>query len=264
VPVLEDVSFTVQPGQLIALVGPSGAGKTTLISLMNRCYEPTTGRITIDGIDVRRYQLRSLREQIGVVLQEAILFSGTVADNIRYGRLDASDEAVTAAGRAASAEEFVCELHAGYATEMEKAGATLSGGQRQRLSIARAFLKDAPILLLDEPTASLDAISEQRVLEALKRLRAGRTTFVIAHRLSTVQDADCILVFDRARLVARGTHTTLTEDSPLYREMCAQLALAPVPNSAPTSSAQSETRFLRSPRRSAPAANMPKSRYRAG
>ena len=214
---------------MLALVGPSGSGKTTLASLVNRFYEPTEGRVLIDEIDVRHYRLSALRRQIAVVLQEAVLMSGTVADNIRYGRLEATDEEVRAAAIAAHADEFIRHLPMGYDTMMEKAGAGLSGGQRQRLSVARAFLKDAPVLIMDEPTSALDVLSEEMILDALRQLRKGRTTFVIAHRLSTVRDADRILVLDAGRLVGQGTHEELERDNMLYREMCRQLALQPPP-----------------------------------
>jgi ATP-binding cassette, subfamily B, bacterial len=221
---LSGISFSAEPGTMVALVGPSGAGKTTLVSLLTRMYDATSGRVLIDGVDVRRYGLAWLREQVSLVLQDTLLLSGTVADNIRYGRLDATDADVVEAARAAGAAGFIEALPQGYATEMAEAGAGLSGGERQRLSIARAFLKKAPILILDEPTASLDALTEARVLDAVRRLRAGRTTLVIAHRLSTVREADAIVVLDRGRVVACGTHVALLDRCPLYGEMYAQLA----------------------------------------
>jgi ABC-type multidrug transport system fused ATPase/permease subunit len=224
-PVLDDVSFQAHPGEMVAIVGLTGAGKTTLVSLVPRFFEPSAGRVLVDGVDVDRYGLRSLRERIALVPQEPVLFSGTIADNIRYGRLDASDEALEAAARAAHVHEFVRRLPRGYATQVAEAGATLSGGERQRLGIARALLKDAPILILDEPTSSLDAISEEAVFAALRRLREGRTTIVIAHRLSTIRDATRILVLHEGRVLAQGTHEELLGTSDLYRRMCARLSV---------------------------------------
>jgi ATP-binding cassette subfamily B protein len=222
--VLKDIFFTAAPGEMIALVGPSGAGKTTLVSLLTRFYEATSGRVLIDGREIGEYTLQSLRERVGIVPQEGLLFSGPIFENIRYGRLDASHAEVAQAAALSGAAQFIERLPDGYSTEIAEGGTGLSGGERQRLSIARAFLKGAPILILDEPTASLDALSEARVLEAIERLREGRTTFVIAHRLSTVRRADKILVLDRGSIVASGTHAELLEASPLYAKMCAQLA----------------------------------------
>jgi ATP-binding cassette subfamily B protein/subfamily B ATP-binding cassette protein MsbA len=224
-PVLEDVSFGAHPGELIAVVGLTGAGKTSLVSLIPRFYTPTSGRVLLDGRDVRDYRLTSLREQVALVLQESSLFSGSLADNIRYGRLDATDADVEAAARAAHAHDFIARLPKGYATDVAEAGASLSGGERQRVSIARALLKDAPLIILDEPTSSLDAISEEIVFRALNRLRAGRTTLVIAHRLSTIRNADRILVLDGGRLVAEGSHDDLLVRSDLYQRMCARLSV---------------------------------------
>jgi ATP-binding cassette subfamily B protein/subfamily B ATP-binding cassette protein MsbA len=224
-PVLHDISFTASPGQMIALVGLTGAGKTTLVSLIPRFYAPTAGHVLVDEVDVRHYQLRSLRERVAIVLQDPVLFSGTIADNLRYGRLDASAAEVEQAARAAHAHDFISRLPKGYDTPVAEAGAGLSGGERQRLSVARAILKNAPILILDEPTSSLDAISEEIVFAALRQLRAGRTTIVIAHRLSTVRDADVILVLDGGRIVAQGRHDELLRSSQLYRRMCARLSV---------------------------------------
>jgi ATP-binding cassette subfamily B protein len=177
----------------------------------------------VDGIDVTRYKVRSLRERIAVVPQEPVLFTGTVADNIRYGRLDATDEEIERAARAAYAHDFVSRLPKGYLTAIAESGYSLSGGERQRLNVARALLKEAPILILDEPTSALDAISEEIVFRALRRLRAGRTTLIIAHRLATVQDADRILVIDGGRIVAHGRHEDLLATSDLYRRLSARL-----------------------------------------
>jgi ATP-binding cassette subfamily B protein len=223
--VLHGITFEARPGEMVALVGLTGAGKTTLVSLIPRFYDASAGRVLVDGVDVRQYQLRSLRERIAIVLQEPVLFSGTIADNLRYGRLDATAEEIEAAARAAHAHDFISRLPKGYDTPVAEAGGSLSGGERQRLSVARAILKNAPILILDEPTSSLDAISEEIVFSALRRLRAGRTTIVIAHRLSTVRDADRILVLDGGRIAAEGRHDELLKTSLLYRRMCARLSV---------------------------------------
>lgn len=224
-PILENINLLARPGELIALVGLTGAGKTTLASLIPRFYEPTSGRVLVDGRDVSEYRLRSLRERIALVAQDPVLFGGTVSDNIRYGRLDASDADVEAAARAAHAHDFIMRLPDGYQTSIAQAGGSLSGGERQRLSIARAVIKDAPILILDEPTSSLDAISEAAVFDALRWLRQGRTTLVIAHRLSTIRDANRILVLHEGSVLAQGTHRELIESNDLYRRMCARLSV---------------------------------------
>ena len=223
--VLRDITFSAEPGEMVALVGLTGAGKTTLVSLIPRFYDATVGRVLVDGVDVRRYRVRSLREKVAIVLQDPMLLRGTVADNLRYGRLDATLEEIEEAARAAHAHEFISRLSEGYETELAEAGGGLSGGERQRLSVARALVKDAPVLILDEPTSSLDAISEEIVFAALRRLRAGRTTIVIAHRLSTVRDADRILVLDGGRIAAQGRHEELLETNLLYRRMCARLSV---------------------------------------
>jgi ABC-type multidrug transport system fused ATPase/permease subunit len=223
--ILREISFSASPGEMVALVGLTGAGKSTLASLIPRFFEPTGGRVLIDGVDVAKYRLRSLRERIALVLQDAMLFGGTIADNIRYGRLDATDEDVEQAARAAHAHEFIVRLPKGYDTPLAEAGGSLSGGERQRLGIARALLKDAPILILDEPTSSLDALSEEAVFSALHRLREGRTTIVIAHRLSTIRDANRILVLHDGRIMAQGTHQELLASNELYRRMCARLSV---------------------------------------
>jgi len=223
--VLHDIDFAAKPGEMVALVGLTGAGKTTLVSLIPRFYDATAGRVLVDGVDVREYRVRSLREKIAIVLQDPVLFQGTIRDNLRYGRLDATDDEIEQAARAAHAHEFISHLAKGYDTQIAEAGGSLSGGERQRLSVARAIIKNAPILILDEPTSSLDAISEEIVFAALRRLRAGRTTIVIAHRLSTVRDADCILVLDGGKIAAKGKHEDLLTSSQLYRRMCARLSV---------------------------------------
>ena len=208
-PILRGVSFTAQAGQMIAIVGRSGAGKTTLVNLIPRFYDVTSGAIRIDGVDVRDVTLASLRAQIGIVTQETVLFDDTIARNIAYGRPDAPPEAIEAAARAAHAHEFIQGLPEGYQTTIGERGQRLSGGQRQRLAIARALLKDSPLLILDEATSSLDTESEQLVQEALANLMKNRTSFVIAHRLSTIRRADAIVVMDRGRIVEVGRHDEL-------------------------------------------------------
>jgi subfamily B ATP-binding cassette protein MsbA len=209
-PVLADVNFTARKGEVIALVGPSGAGKSTLVDLIPRFYEPTGGRIIVDGVESRDIKLASLRSLTGIVSQDTVLFNDTVRNNIAYGAADKfSDEQIVSAARAANAHGFISELPKGYDTVLGERGTRLSGGQRQRIAIARALLIDPPILILDEATSALDTESERLVQEAIDRLLAGRTVFVIAHRLSTVIHADQILVLDRGRIVERGTHQEL-------------------------------------------------------
>jgi ATP-binding cassette subfamily B protein/subfamily B ATP-binding cassette protein MsbA len=216
---LKDISFEAQAGQVIAIVGPTGAGKSTVVSLIPRLYECKQGQILLDGMDIRRLTLKSLRQQVSIVLQEPLLFSGTIAENIRYGRLEATREEIIEAAKAANAHEFMMRLPKQYDTELGERGAKLSGGERQRISVARAFLKDAPILVLDEPTSSIDSKTEAVILEALERLMIGRTTFLIAHRLSTIRRADTILVIDRGRIVERGTHEQLLHREGLYKQL---------------------------------------------
>ncbi len=216
---LSGITFHAAPGQRIAVVGPTGAGKTTLMSLLIRFYDPKQGRVLIDDIDLRKLKLDSMRAQISVVLQEPLLFSGTIAENIRYGRLDASEDEVAAAAQAANAHAFISRLPQGYQTEVGERGAQLSGGERQRISVARAFLKDAPILILDEPTSSIDSRTERVILDALEELMIGRTSFVIAHRLSTISHVDKILVINEGRLVEQGTHEGLLAHDGMYRQL---------------------------------------------
>jgi len=221
VPVLRDVSLTAQPGQLIALIGPTGAGKTTVVNLLTRFYEIDSGQITIDGRDLRTIPKDELRRQLGIVLQDTYLFSGTVADNIRYGRLDATDEEVIAAATLANADGFIRRLPRGYATPLSERASNLSQGQRQLLAIARAVLADPAILILDEATSSVDTRTERQIQEAMLRLMAGRTSFVIAHRLSTIRDADQILVVHGGTIIERGTHDDLLAQNGFYATLYA-------------------------------------------
>lgn len=219
-PVLRDVSFTARRGEVVALVGASGAGKSTLVDLIPRFYEPTSGRILLDGVDTRELRLDSLRSLMGIVSQDTVLFNDTVRNNIAYARGDRfTDEQVEAAARAANAHRFIVELPDGYDTMLGERGARLSGGQRQRLAIARALLMDSPILILDEATSALDTESERLVQEAIERLMAGRTVFVIAHRLSTIQHADQILVLERGSVVEHGTHAELLARGGVYSRL---------------------------------------------
>jgi ABC-type multidrug transport system fused ATPase/permease subunit len=216
---LEDISFRVAPGERVAVVGHTGAGKSTLMSLLIRFYDPKQGRITLDGIDMRDATLASLRNQISVVLQEPLLFSGTIAENIRYGSLGASEEQIEAASRAANCHDFIAALPDGYDTVLGERGAQISGGERQRICVARAFLRDAPILILDEPTSSIDSKTEGVILDALEDLMEGRTSFMIAHRLSTVRHADQILVMQDGLIVERGTHEDLVDRGGVYSQL---------------------------------------------
>ena len=213
---LIDVSFSVKTGETVAIVGPSGAGKTTIFALVQRFFDPQKGIVTVDGVDVKTAVPQEVRERIAVVPQETVIFSGTIIDNIRFGKPEASAEDVLEAARAARVDEFAERLPHGYDTQVGERGVTLSGGQRQRIAIARAILRDAPILLLDEATSALDAESEAFIQQAIEKLTANRTTLVIAHRLATVRNADRILVLDGGELVAEGTHAELINTSPLY------------------------------------------------
>jgi ATP-binding cassette subfamily B multidrug efflux pump len=218
-PVLKDVSFTAEPGQIVALLGATGSGKSTLINLIPRFYDVTGGRITIDGLDLREVTVDSLRSHIGVALQEPILFSGTLRDNIRYGKPDASDEEVIAAAKAAQAHDFIMSLPKGYDSEVGQRGAGLSGGQKQRISIARAILIKPKILILDDSTSSVDVETEALIQEALENVMQNRTSFIIAQRISSVLKADKILVLERGRIVAEGRHQELIDTSEIYREI---------------------------------------------
>jgi ATP-binding cassette, subfamily B, beta-glucan exporter len=226
-PVLSDVSFVARPGTSVALVGHTGAGKSTAMMLLQRLWDPTAGRITIDGQDLREVSLESLRASIGVVFQESMLFNRSIRDNLRIGRPDATDEELEQACRMADAHEFIIRQPHGYDTQIGERGVTLSGGQRQRLAIARALLKDPPILVLDEATSALDAATEARVGGAMKTLMTGRTTFIIAHRLSTVRDANEILVFNNGRVVERGSFAELLARRGCFADLVAT-QLAPV------------------------------------
>jgi ATP-binding cassette subfamily B protein len=220
--VLSDISFEAQPGQVIALLGATGSGKSTIINLLPRFYDPTAGRITIDGQDISRITLSSLRDQISIVLQESTLFAASVRENIAFSCPDASFEAIVEAARTAQAHAFIEELPDGYDTVVGERGVTLSGGQRQRVAIARALLKNPRILILDDATASVDTQTEQQIQLALQQLMRGRTSFVIAQRLSTLRAADLILVLENGRIAARGTHQELLRQSGLYAEIYAR------------------------------------------
>jgi len=216
---LEDINFEVKPGQVVGIVGQTGAGKTTLVALLPRFYEPHSGRIVIDGEDIRNITLQSLRDHFSIVLQEPLLFSGSIAENIRYGRLEATHDEIIEAAEAANAHDFIMRLPRKYETVLGERGAKLSGGERQRIAVARAFLRNSPILILDEPTSSIDTKTESVILDALERLMDGRTTFMIAHRLSTVRHADLLLVLQDGRIVEYGNHDELVARQGVYHQL---------------------------------------------
>jgi ABC-type multidrug transport system fused ATPase/permease subunit len=218
-PVLDGVSFSISPGQLVGLVGPTGSGKSTILNLIPRFYDATGGRLLIDGVDVRKYKVQGLRKNLGFVLQETMLFRGTVGENIAYGRPGATQEEIVEAAKRANADEFITRMAHGYDTMVGERGETLSGGQRQRIGIARAIIRNSPILLLDEPTAALDNESEVRVIEALERLMKGRTVIMIAHRLNTLRDADKIIVLKNGRIAEEGSHDRLLALDGVYAEI---------------------------------------------
>jgi subfamily B ATP-binding cassette protein MsbA len=219
VPVLRDVSFTIAPGQFVGIVGPTGSGKSTVVSLVPRFRDSDAGTIKIDGVNVCDYQLHPLRRQIGFVLQDTVLFRGTIRENIAFGRPEATEEEVVAAAKLANADEFISRMPGGYDSLVGDRGSTLSGGQRQRIGIARAFIRNSPILVLDEPTAALDAESEELVIEGLERLMEGRTAIVIAHRLSTIRDADRIIVIKDGVVAEEGTNDELLSRGGIYADL---------------------------------------------
>jgi subfamily B ATP-binding cassette protein MsbA len=226
--VLKDINFSIAPGQLVGVVGATGGGKSTVVGMIPRFYDPGAGRVLIDGVDLRDLKLQGLRKQIGFVLQDTVLFRGTVRDNIAYGRPDATDEEIVTAAKLANADEFIARMPKGYESLVGERGLTLSGGQRQRIGIARAIIRNAPILILDEPTAALDTESEKLVIDALDRLMKGRTVITIAHRLSTIRDSDKILVLKDGVVSEEGTHDELVARNGFYAELY-RVQIGPAP-----------------------------------
>jgi subfamily B ATP-binding cassette protein MsbA len=218
-PILHNTDFTIECGQRIGICGPTGSGKTTVINLIARFYDPTSGRVLIDNVDISDYVLDGLRSQIGFVLQDTVLFFGSIRDNIAYGRPDATEEEIIEAARLAHADEFINKMPHGFDTLVGERGVTLSGGQKQRIGIARAIVRNSPILILDEPTASLDSESEKIVMSALEKLMEGRTVITIAHRLSTIRDADKIIVIENGSVAEQGTHEELMEKGEIYADL---------------------------------------------
>lgn len=219
VPVLKDICLTIKPKTTVAFVGPTGSGKTTLINLLYRFYNPTEGRITVDGIDIKDVKIKSLRSQMGIVLQDPFLFSGTIIENIKYGKPAASEEEVYAVTKAIGAHDFIERLPEGYLTEVEERGGRLSIGQRQLVSLARALLSDPRIIIMDEATSSIDAYTELVIQKAMNKLIIGRTAIIIAHRISTVHNADCIVVINNGRIIETGTHDQLIAASGIYKTL---------------------------------------------
>jgi len=218
--ILNDVSFNVEPGQTVAFVGPTGAGKSTVINLLSRFYDVNSGQVMLDGHDVRDITLKSLRGQMGIMLQDTFIFSGTIMDNIRYGRLDATDDEIVQAAKIVGAHEYIMRMEKGYMTEVNERGSRLSMGQRQLLAFSRALLSDPKILILDEATASIDTHTEIVIQNALDKLFEGRTSFVIAHRLSTIRKADCIMVVNDGKIVESGNHDELMKIEGVYYDLC--------------------------------------------
>jgi ATP-binding cassette, subfamily B, multidrug efflux pump len=216
---VKDISFTAAVGETLAFVGPTGAGKTTMISLLSRFYDPDEGTITVDGVDISKVKRESLRKHMAFVLQDSFLFQGTIRENIRYGRLNATDEEVEEAAKLANAHSFISHMADGYDSKIDSEGEGISQGQKQLLSIARALLADPSILVLDEATSSIDTVTELKIQEALQRLMKGRTSFVIAHRLNTIQQADQILVLQEGEVIEKGSHDELLEDQGFYADL---------------------------------------------